>query len=83
MVGTAYVASGSNSVSFTSCLQPNCVFLLASMSPSARFKRALVTLLLELARVYGLTLKVNRDSQDDTVKDVWGRDRPKYAPRGL
>jgi hypothetical protein len=38
------------------------------MSPAARFKRALVTLLLELARVYGLTLNLNRDSQDDAVK---------------
>ena len=37
------------------------------MSPSAS-KRALVTLLLELARVYGLTLNLNRDSQDDAVK---------------
>ena len=38
------------------------------MSPGARFKRALVALLLELARVYGLTLNVNRDSEDDKVK---------------
>ena len=38
------------------------------MSPGARFKRALITLLLELARVYGLTLNVNRDSEDDQVK---------------
>ena len=42
--------------------------LLAFMSPSSRFKRALVTLLLELARVYGLTLNLNRESQDDAVK---------------
>ena len=41
---------------------------LSCMSPSARFKRALVTLLLELARLYGLTLSLNRDSQDDVVK---------------
>jgi hypothetical protein len=38
------------------------------MSPGARFKRALVALLLELARVYGLTLNLNRDSQDEKVK---------------
>ena len=38
------------------------------MSPAARFKRALVTLLLELARVYGLTMSLNRDSADDVVK---------------
>ena len=38
------------------------------MSPAARFKRALVTMLLELARAYGLTLDVNRDSPDDVVK---------------
>ena len=38
------------------------------MYPGARFKRALVTLLLELACVYGLTLDLNRDSQDETVK---------------
>ena len=38
------------------------------MSPGARFKRALVALLLELARVYGLTLNLNRDSDDDMVK---------------
>ena len=38
------------------------------MSPSARFKRALVTLLLELARLYGLTLSLHRDSQADVVK---------------
>ena len=36
--------------------------------PAARFKRALVTLLLELARVYGLTMSLNRDSADDVVK---------------
>ena len=40
----------------------------AAMSPAARFKRALVTLMLELARMYGLTLTLNRDSQDDVVK---------------
>ena len=38
------------------------------MSPGARFKRAFVALLLELARVYGLTLNLNRDSQDEKVK---------------
>ena len=38
------------------------------MSPAARFKRALVPLLLELARVYGLTMSLNRDSADDVVK---------------
>ena len=38
------------------------------MSPAARFKRALVTLLLELARVYGLTMSLNRGSADDVVK---------------
>ena len=31
-------------------------------------KRALVSLLLELARAYGLTLGLNRDSKDDVVK---------------
>ena len=31
-------------------------------------KRALVSLLLELARAYGLTLGLNRDSEDDAVK---------------
>ena len=41
------------------------------MSPSARLKRALVTLLLELARVYNLTLNLNRDSQDDAVKSTF------------
>ena len=38
------------------------------MSPAARFKRALATLLLELARVYGLKMSLNRDSADDVVK---------------
>ena len=38
------------------------------MSPYALAKRALVTLLLELARMYGLTLNVNRDSNDDAIK---------------
>ena len=38
------------------------------MSPGARFKRAFVAFLLELARVYGLTLNLNRDSQDEEVK---------------
>ena len=38
------------------------------MSPYALAKRALVTLLLELARMYGLTLNVNRDSHDDAIK---------------
>ena len=37
-------------------------------TPAARFKRAHVTLLLELARVYGLTMSLNRDSADDVVK---------------
>ena len=38
------------------------------MSPGARFKRAFVAFLLELARVYGLTLNLNCDSQDEKVK---------------
>ena len=38
------------------------------MSPYALAKRALVTLLLELARMYGLTLNVNRDSHDDAIE---------------
>ena len=40
------------------------------MSPAALAKRALVTLVLELARLYCLTsLNLNRDSPDDIVKD--------------
>ena len=38
------------------------------MSPASLLKRALVTLLLELARLYGLTLNLNRDSDDALVK---------------
>ena len=42
--------------------------LLLVMSPVSRFKRALVTPLLEFARVYGLTLNLHRDSEDDLIK---------------
>ena len=42
--------------------------LLLVMSPASRFKRALVTPLLEFARVYGLTLNLHRDSEDDLIK---------------
>ena len=38
------------------------------MSPAARFKRALVSMLLQLAHAYGLTLSLNRDSSDDVMK---------------
>ena len=38
------------------------------MSPGALLKHALVSLLLELSRVYGLTLDLNRDSPDDKIK---------------
>ena len=38
------------------------------MSLAQQLKRVLVTLLLEFARAYGLTLNLNRDSQDDLVK---------------
>ncbi len=37
------------------------------MTPVERFKRALVLLLLELARVYGLTLNLTRDSPEKLV----------------
>ena len=38
------------------------------MSLASGLKRVLVSLLLEFARVYGLTLDLNRDSGDDLVK---------------
>ena len=38
------------------------------MSPRARFELALVTLLLEPARLYSLTLNLNRGSQDDVAQ---------------
>ena len=68
------------------------------MSLATGLKRVLVSLLLEFARVYGLTLDLNRDSGDDLVKTGfrkvivrvhmtslydWGRDRPKCTPRGI
>ena len=40
------------------------------MSPAERFKRALVSIILELARVYGLTMSLNRDSPDNLVTRV-------------
>ena len=49
-----------SSIFLNSCLPPNFAVVLF-MSPSARFKRALVTLLLELARVYRLTQGAGQD----------------------
>ena len=41
------------------------------MSPVDALKRALVYILLELARVYGLSLSVKRDSPDVVVKEAF------------
>ena len=41
------------------------------MGPASALKRALVTLLLALAREFALTLSVSRDAPDDRVKKVF------------
>ena len=43
------------------------------MSPAQLLKRALVTILLELARVYALDLGLSRDSPDPNVKKAFRR----------
>ncbi len=48
-----------------------CSLRLPGMSATQILKRALVTLLLELARAYGLTLSLNRDSPDLVVKKAF------------
>ena len=44
-----------------------------AMSPAARLKRALVSMLLQLAHAYGLTLSLTRDSGDDVLKSCFQR----------
>ena len=41
------------------------------MSPAGALKRALVTLLLSLARQFEITLSVSRDSPDDPIKKAF------------
>ena len=50
------------------------------MSPAQACKRALVTILLELARAYGLTLALNRDSPDAVVTSSYRRIMLKVHP---
>ena len=42
-----------------------------SDSPAKRFKRALVSVLLELIRVYGLTMSISRDSSDKMLAGAY------------
>lgn len=43
------------------------------MSPASRMKRALVSLLLHLARIYSVTVAVSRDSPDPEVRSAYRR----------
>ena len=51
-------------------------------SAAQRFKRALVSVLLELARLYGMSLPLTRDSLDNVIKASYRKAAQAMVPAG-